>query len=1243
MANNFGIYNITAELEASPSASLYGALSPPSGNINLRRKPERDQRDREELAVATGLSSGNRSVFVLAEVSSSMHEVTSKNAYRSGSVPLESTPVPASASIYYSKRQRFVKLTYALTASSGLSTLPTSQDKSPAVDEYAARGTFDPISGSYRNTTIFNPSVFEINVPEHGKIRDVKVWVEFIHDHRGGPGSGSFSGNPFLAGGTGAPKAYPKQGLQGVQVALRSPNVQFDFAHPLWNNETVRNLEKWPTSQVSSFYRKVPEILKSSYLLWAGHSCEEDLGYALGAHTGSSSGYLPSSPYTIRDVTSSSFAPGVGSANEYDSSPNYELFSYYPAFRTLSSIPVAGNQVGVLYPTGVPGSPIYDTNGYYFWFDNGAGVNPVPQMFFTSSSGVAYGLTPCSSRVRAEKGSNRIHAMTIWPGTGTAYGIRELGDTNFKPWTLRWPVVTGDESLGLHIPIGADCFFDFALDSNNAAHFIANQWRGDLGRSCLNYGFVSGPVTTEAYVPPGTIQDKALPVGTFNRFFKSRTMNVTVGVGAGNNVTISVDSVYNYVVGQTVRFGYGSGPYTGVITSIPGATSIIVDNLPIPLVIGDDINMWGGSSLWTQSGSLMIMGELDNPTVNYGLTTPAGSVGGYCQIEIDNRNMIHIVYTDTANKSVKYAKKPVAYTQWTGSWSFELIHTHSAPSTWPTHISLDIDSSGNPHVAYSLYDGLTDNIYYAKSGSGGWNLELVRSASGLKLGTRLKLDNFGSPNIVACNKSFDGDGNEGVVIFTSSSQVGWAQRLIHSSPTDDPREFTITFSQDNLARVYSGGGRLSAIWETTSPQDGKYNEYNTDIDMRTVFTDSSVNNNPRNLTTLYENPTSVAPGDSTLCGALILDSRAYPSPFSASIPLLQTAGMWGAAASHVFEPTIDQSNHLTSSNVPWMFDSRVPPGIFHGLNYQALITASLGLTPPLGWLTGPGGTANANEFPTVGANLGPADIQPVYPLLDDVFVEKITDQTWLNGTTSVTPGVNPLLPFSRKKLIGFRPGLRGTDINGIWRLMIGVAGDVVTATQAVTGSSRAGIWFRQVRLEFLVDVGEESKQTYASKSFRFKRSGNARRVGNSRLAIMSGSSAWDVGINYVVVPHDAEYGRSVGITDSTGSDQFSVFSQITGSLVDLLSGSGGIYNVRNSYLKNEFGTPYIPISSGSAAIPSFDTFSEEEIKQSKTIFQETLNPKTLVPKDNTLRAHLSRAQVLKTTRDVMFSKIKFTK
>lgn len=127
------------------------------------------------------------------------------------------------------------------------------------------------VSGVYINTTFYDPIQISIPVTSSGRIRDLRVWTEFVHDYR--TGSQSQASSSVLNGAW---------GLQSLQIALRSPNTNFRAAHPVWNAPGAELL--LIRTQVSltgtdnkfgNTYLGVPELLRNSYLLWAGHTVDE--------------------------------------------------------------------------------------------------------------------------------------------------------------------------------------------------------------------------------------------------------------------------------------------------------------------------------------------------------------------------------------------------------------------------------------------------------------------------------------------------------------------------------------------------------------------------------------------------------------------------------------------------------------------------------------------------------------------------------------------------------------------------------------------------------------------------------------------------------------------------------------------------------------------------------------------------------------------------------------------------------
>jgi len=82
------------------------------------------------------------------------------------------------------------------------------------------------VSGVYVNSTFYDPVKMSVPIVEKGRIRDIRVWVELIHDHRNVDESALYN-VPGVS--------QYAWGLQSLQVALRSPNTNFNAAHPIWN------------------------------------------------------------------------------------------------------------------------------------------------------------------------------------------------------------------------------------------------------------------------------------------------------------------------------------------------------------------------------------------------------------------------------------------------------------------------------------------------------------------------------------------------------------------------------------------------------------------------------------------------------------------------------------------------------------------------------------------------------------------------------------------------------------------------------------------------------------------------------------------------------------------------------------------------------------------------------------------------------------------------------------------------
>jgi hypothetical protein len=1172
---NDGLYNLSASMMPSVSSSYSSALLPLSGNINIRRYKERalynrfitGQAYRSELGqppdlylvspVGSGTFGYNTGsyvyggqkarapswtqngigrdwAFVVPAVSASKSEVSDLNAWSPGMVALEVSPVPASASLFLEKQSRFQYIVYKLSSSINNADPYVSQ-RPPSNVEYGPSSSlragtsfdnaghyFHPVSGTFANCSYYAPAVFEINVPQYGKVRNVRVWLELIHDSRGGPGV--IPKNYGNSGGLGDTHTNLRQGLQGLQIALRSPNTQFQFSHPLWNTPTAQQYQKTPDPTLPSKYQVVPEILKNSYLLWAGHAVEQDLGISLDHMTSSlpdntfvalpsSSAVYSSFPIVDQGYFSDLFfSQGVGF--DIDALTGEYVFVYADVYYTGGtnlSVAVTSSATSPLQKSVVTSSAPGITNPYLE-------INKLNRNRHVAYLDNTYGL--CYVKWYPDQATN----------TGWTRFIQLSSSV--------WP------DSGKQIAVAVD-----ALDRAHICHVT-----------------FTGIIPGYARVDPGAILDQSLIV-----------TNVVDPENGVDGTDIAVDTSNNPHISYIHRAGRLLHSYSGSTT---GWVNQVVD----PFV-----------------------GVANSPF------EPV-KTGVAC----DNQGNIHIAYwrrTDSAQgyASIMYAKSG------TVGWN--------VPTTTP--------NTGIVSVTGAYINGWfvqPIDTYVDIPGGGGW--------------VTIAIDKYGNP-LIAYDDDYDGYSGSGEprIKLARSGSLGWTVQTVQkwdqsSPPTGSWQPYTekLRIDSNNLPCIAfiandltNGFTDIAMIHQQVPVSASAYAEFDTDIDMRTIFADGSRNVNPRNLSNLYASATDVSPGSSSFPTVRLLTQGDYYSPLSGAVTIfgndngfdnLNTITGHGGLI-------LDQFHFLTGANVPWMLDPRVRPGTFGDRSY-----IQRGGVPP-GWLTGlTGTTANTNEFATTGSQIGPNDIQPVYSMMDDIFVEKIVDETPIVSSA-------PALPSPRQnKIIGFRPGLRGTEMHGIWQLLIGNNANY-DGSEGVTGSQRDGFWFRQLRLEFIYDTGQPLTLPYASKARRFTKQNqvpfnNLRR----RTEIISGSAEWDIGINYVIVQQPEEYGRTIGITDQTGSsvDNFAVFTRITGTFADSLTGSQ--MGVFDTFLNNPFRTPYIPLSSGSGIAPSFDPFTADDIATNRFIAQTSIFPKNIVGSSNVLRSTLNRLNYFQTRRDQIMNNVK---
>lgn len=269
------------------------------------------------------------------------------------------------------------------------------------------------------------------------------------------------------------------------------------------------------------------------------------------------------------------------------------------------------------------------------------------------------------------------------------------------------------------------------------------------------------------------------------------------------------------------------------------------------------------------------------------------------------------------------------------------------------------------------------------------------------------------------------------------------------------------------------------------------------------------------------------------------------------------------------------------------------------------------------------------EYLTTGVQLGPNDIKPALPMMENIYQQNMVS----------TLPVDKQVLDAESRVIGYRPGLRGTEMSGEWKIRMATTPGDFDATGGPNATwshlTSSQVYLRQVRLEFLVDSTQgygDIQMFNPARERLYKKSSVGLRNGKRLVDIISGSAWWDSGVSYIYTYVQDEYGRTVGLTtNATASDDYAVFTQITGALAVHLTGTPSWF-LNPPPGEGVAGLPYIPLSSASFGEASNPVVYNPA--DTSDMINATVGQQLPTPADNTLTAYLARIKAIQKTQDV---------
>lgn len=353
----------------------------------------------------TNSSLGQGHGFVVPTLSSSDHESQTLNVWRSGVEALEASPVPASATLYYSKYGRYKSVIVKKTASFSDTLQSVNQPFTLGTNLMVptlflpGTGTLISRSGS-TSADILDPLVFTIPVDVTGKIADIKVWIDLVHVS----GTGASTGQ------------YP---LGNLQLSLKSPNVRWGHAHPIMNDPALKriftsNIEDFSTFSVfgtafENFFgvrRSLSYLYRDTFLLWEG------------PFFGSSTG-----PWE-----SDSDSDGAGNNYEHYVTRMYPSWQRDRSMRTVFCDGAAAPNPRHLTRAVSPSASYNGSPNSAFGINDAYGFD-VPWTSEPEISGANAYAGPGSPPAGWLTGPGGTNSVNEWPTTGSNYGA-----THIKPF-----------------------------------------------------------------------------------------------------------------------------------------------------------------------------------------------------------------------------------------------------------------------------------------------------------------------------------------------------------------------------------------------------------------------------------------------------------------------------------------------------------------------------------------------------------------------------------------------------------------------------------------------------------------------------------------------------------------------------------------------------------------------------------------------------------------------------------------
>ncbi|MCW4005160.1 MAG: hypothetical protein NWF04_00970 [Candidatus Bathyarchaeota archaeon] len=169
---------------------------------------------------------------------------------------------------------------------------------------------------------------------------------------------------------------------------------------------------------------------------------------------------------------------------------------------------------------------------------------------------------------------------------------------------------------------------------------------------------------------------------------------------------------------------------------------------------------------------------------------PVVGSAGEVSLALDSNDNPHIAFFDED----AHSGAPLKYARWTGlNWVIELVD----PAPFSGDCVLALDNQGVPHISYTSHAGLFSSgreLWHAVKAGSSWQIHVVDASGAVSWDNDIDLDSNGNPHIAYSNSTSH-------LLYASYDGTTWTTQVVHSSEKEQGMYLSFALDQNDVPHI----------------------------------------------------------------------------------------------------------------------------------------------------------------------------------------------------------------------------------------------------------------------------------------------------------------------------------------------------------------------------------------------------------------------------------------------------------